>query len=220
MSSNIKNYQLSDDLQGLFCKPSLMRGEDPAVYAKLLAQVAEVVQPRDVLDQMMVSDITNHFWEQQRMRRCSGIVINAARRAALTEILEQIVCSQRVYGLVNAFFGIRSKPAEPTFFVPVLPDYVPPKVPPMTKQEVITLLQKHGLDETAIDTIAIEKSLETLAVLESLILKHEIRRDAILREVEHRREKRPAPTPRKVTAQPNSGSLPAGEAPSLIALSS
>jgi hypothetical protein len=33
---------------GLFSTPSLMKGEDPDVYAELYAQVEEVVQPQDV----------------------------------------------------------------------------------------------------------------------------------------------------------------------------
>jgi hypothetical protein len=36
---------------------------------------------------MMVSDITNHFWEQQRYRRCTGAIVNSKRRAALLTIL-------------------------------------------------------------------------------------------------------------------------------------
>src|SRR5262249_52498531 len=94
MSDSTESYHLPDFLRGLFCKPSLMKGENPEVYAKLYAQVEEVVQPKDVFDQMMVSDITNHFWEQQRIRRCSGGVIDAARRRAFYEIMRPI-CGYR-----------------------------------------------------------------------------------------------------------------------------
>jgi hypothetical protein len=59
----------SDNLRRLFCTPSLMKGEDPDLYAELYNRVEEVVQPQDVWDQMIVADITNHFWEQQRYRR-------------------------------------------------------------------------------------------------------------------------------------------------------
>jgi hypothetical protein len=76
----------SGKLWGLFSTPSLMKGEDPAVYAELCAQVEEVAQPQDVWEQMMVTDVTNHFWEQQRYRRCTGTVINSNRRAALEKI--------------------------------------------------------------------------------------------------------------------------------------
>ena len=85
---------VSDGLRGLFSTPSLMKGEDPHVYAKLYRQVEEVVQPQDVWDQMDVADITNHFWEQQRYRRCTGTVINSKRRAALERILHGCVSSK------------------------------------------------------------------------------------------------------------------------------
>jgi hypothetical protein len=58
-----KLEKFSDGLQKFFATPSLMKGEDPAVYAELYAYVEELVDPHDVWDQMMVSDITNHFWE-------------------------------------------------------------------------------------------------------------------------------------------------------------
>jgi hypothetical protein len=90
MSDGADTYQMPESLHGFFCRPSLMKGEDPKVYRALYKQVEDVVQPVDVLDQMMVSDITNHFWEQQRIRRCTGAVINAARFDALRHILTGI----------------------------------------------------------------------------------------------------------------------------------
>jgi hypothetical protein len=80
-----------DSLRKVFSTPSLMNGEDPHVYAELCRWVEEVVQPRDVWDHMMVYDITNHFWEQLRYRRCTGTVINCKRRAALENILREAI---------------------------------------------------------------------------------------------------------------------------------
>jgi hypothetical protein len=51
-------------------------------------------------------------------------------------------------------------------------------------------MEKHGFLETNIDRVVMETSVDTLAELENLALKHEIRREAILRELERRREKR------------------------------
>src|SRR5271170_5191647 len=82
-----KSAKFSSGLGKLFSTPSLMKGEDPSVYAELYARVEEVAEPRDVWDQMMVADITNHFWEQQRYRRCTGTIINSNRRRALEKIL-------------------------------------------------------------------------------------------------------------------------------------
>ena len=87
--SSAKFDKMSEGFQRLFSTPSLMKGEDPDIYAELYARVEEVVQPNDVWDQMMVADIANHFWEQQRYRRCTGTIINSKRRAALETILRK-----------------------------------------------------------------------------------------------------------------------------------
>ena len=51
-------------------------------------------------------------------------------------------------------------------------------------------MEQHGFVETDIDRVAIETSVETLADLENLALKHEIRREDIFRELQRRHEKR------------------------------
>jgi hypothetical protein len=78
--SQMERKELPRGLDRLFPTPSLMNGEDAEVYAELCARVEEVVQPKDVWDHMTVSDMVNHFWEQQRYRRCTGAIINSGRR--------------------------------------------------------------------------------------------------------------------------------------------
>ena len=51
-------------------------------------------------------------------------------------------------------------------------------------------MKQHGFVEADIDRIATETSVDTLADLENLALKHEIRRKATVRELERRRKKR------------------------------
>jgi hypothetical protein len=63
--SRTKSANTFGGLQKLFSTPSLMKGEDADVYAELYARVEEIAQPSVVWDQMMVSDVVNHFWEQQ-----------------------------------------------------------------------------------------------------------------------------------------------------------
>jgi hypothetical protein len=197
-------YRLSDSLNGLFATPSLMKGEDPAVYAALYRQVEEVVQPRDVWDQMMAADVTNHFWQQQRLRRCVGTVTNASRRAALIQILLPIVnnCRPDADRMADAYFDVRKiRDPQPrqgyaavyTFAKDVdvkVPHSVPPKVPEMTREHVVAVLKNHDLDESDVDRMAIYLSVERLAGLENLAVKHELQRQAIFREVERRRKKR------------------------------
>jgi hypothetical protein len=61
---------------------------------------------------------------------------------------------------------------------------------PENRAGVIASLKKHGFTETDIERVAMESSVDALNDLENLALKHELRRGAILCELERRRERR------------------------------
>jgi hypothetical protein len=176
----------SDSFRRLFSTPSLMKGEDSDVYTELYTRVEEVVQPQDVLDQMMLTDVTNHFWEQQRYRRCTGTVINSKRRAALEKILHGAIGLNDVdtETAADTYFEVaRLEEREVT-------DYSTQVRIPKTRAGVVELMKQHGFVETDILRVAMEASVDTLTDLENLALKHEIRREAIVRKLERRRKKR------------------------------
>jgi hypothetical protein len=178
---------LVNSLDKLFTTPSLMKGEDPRVYAELHALVEEVAHPKDVWDQMMVCDIANHFWEQQRGRRCTGAVVNSKRRAALLTILhEGIGLNPHDAGEVADIYFNVTRSDEFDF----ADWYAGAAQIPQTRPAVLAFLEEHGFDETEIDRLAMEASVDALARLESLALKHEIRREEIFRELERRRSRR------------------------------
>jgi hypothetical protein len=177
---------ISDKFRRLFCTPSLANGEDPDVYAELFRCVEEVVQPKNVWDQMDVADITNHVWEHQRCRRCTGTVINSKRRPALKKILHGAIGLSDVdtETVSDIYFGVeRLEERDVT-------DYSTQVEIPKTRAGILDLMEKHGFVEADIDRLAMETSLGSLADLENLALKHEIRRERILRELERRRKKR------------------------------
>jgi hypothetical protein len=55
--------------------------------------------------------------------------------------------------------------------------YSDPAEIPTTLAEVIHFLKKHGITEEYIDGVAMECSADTLATIENLALKHELRRE-------------------------------------------
>jgi hypothetical protein len=169
-----------------FSVPSLMGGEDEQAYAALYARVEELVRPNDVWDQMMVSDVVNHFWEQQRYRHSTGAIINAGRRSALKKILREAIGlnQEDATEVADLYFGVTRYEETRRVF------YCDPAVIPKTRTGAIALLKKHGFTESDIDRLAMEASVDTLAGLENLALKHELRREAILCELERRREHR------------------------------
>ena len=61
---------------------------------------------------------------------------------------------------------------------------------PKTRAGVVALMEEHGFVETDIDRAAVQTSADALTDLENLAFKHEIRREAIVRELERRRKKR------------------------------
>jgi hypothetical protein len=177
---------ISDDLRKLLDTPSLMKGESPDLYAELYRWVNEVVQPKDVFDQMMVVDITNHFWEQQRLRRCTGAIIKSKRRAALAKILHGAIGLNDVdtETVLDIYFGVeRLEEREVTEYSTQAPI-------PKTRAGVVALLKKHDFVEADIEPVAIETSVDALVDLEGLAIKHEIRREAVVRELERRRKKK------------------------------
>jgi hypothetical protein len=174
-----------DDFGRLFCTPSLMKGETQHLYGQLYRRVEELVRPKDVFDQMMVADITSHFWEQQRYRRCTGTVINSKRRATLVRMLHGAIGLNEVDAetVADIYFGVaRLEEREVT-------DYSTQVRIPKTRAGVVDLMEKNGFVETDIDRLAMETSVDTLADLENLALKHEIQRRATFRELERRRKK-------------------------------
>ena len=178
--------KISDELRSLFSTPFLMKGESSDLYAELYRRVEEVVQPKDVLDQMMVVDITNHFWEQQRVRRCTRTVIKSKRRAALKRILHGGIGLNDVDSetVADTYFKVaRLEEREVT-------EYATQVRIPKTRAGVVELMEKHGFVETDIEEVAMEGSGDTLADLASLAFKHESRREANFRQLERRRKKR------------------------------
>jgi hypothetical protein len=53
----------------VFDVPPIIAGEDPSRYAELSARVAAAVRPKDVIEEMLVRDITDHSWEISRLSR-------------------------------------------------------------------------------------------------------------------------------------------------------
>jgi hypothetical protein len=115
-----------------------------------------------------------------------GAVINTNRRAALEKILHGAIGLNDVdtETAADSYFEVaRLEEREVT-------DYSTQVRIPKTQAGVVDLMERHGFVESDIDRVAMETSADTLADLENLAFRHEIRREAIIRELERRRKKR------------------------------
>jgi hypothetical protein len=73
----------------------------------------------------------------------------------------------------------------------------------LTREEVVLLMKVHNVKESDIDMVAVQLAQGALADLNELTFRHEIRREAILREIERRREGRPAQRRAEVPGRAN-----------------
>jgi hypothetical protein len=173
-------------LQKLFSSPPpMMNGESADVYAALLAEVKEQVQPKDILDQIMVRDVTDHVWEQMRYRRSMGVVINAHFRQALLQILIEGVGSstKTVRDLADFYFDVDRRDlgiSESN----VVSGFASRK----SSNDVVELLNKHNFDESSIEQLAVQIAADTLKKIDDMAFRHEFRREQICREIERRRK--------------------------------
>src|SRR5881275_1786472 len=90
-----------------FGPPPLLRGENEAPYRALLAEVERLIEPKTVLDQMDVRDITDKIWEAQRYKRLEPRLIESACISALAQILTPIFELNHTAGLeaANMYYG-------------------------------------------------------------------------------------------------------------------
>jgi hypothetical protein len=129
----------------------------------------EEIKPRGIIEQMYAADIAYLTWEIIRLRRCKAVIINAAFRVALVDLLKQLLREprQQTYQVANeaddlacAWFTDKD-----------------------VKKQVSELLSQFQLDESAIEAQAIQQSSEDLEQLDRLLASLESRRNKALRSI-------------------------------------
>ena len=152
-------------------EPLLLAGEDRAAYDELLEAVVAAVQPSDVLEQIWTSEAVEKQWEALRQRRLKTAFIAANWQNALRTTLEPLL----TYGLVDL-----DDKAGTLAWQSTMGDQA-------AIEEVDKLLAKANLTKETVHAQAMALNIETFATFERLIWAAEARRDASLREIEHRR---------------------------------
>jgi hypothetical protein len=126
------------------------------------------IKPRGIIEQMYVHDISCIVWEILRFRRCKAVIINAAFRSALEELLEQLLrppgqflydgqLKEQAQTLAHAWFTEKE-----------------------AKNEVSEILSRFDLDESAIEGEAVRRSSANLELLDRMLSSLESRRDKAL----------------------------------------
>lgn len=78
------------DVQALLGPPPLFRSEDKEAYGELLARVQASVQPKDIIEEFWVRDVVDLVWEALRLRRLKANLITGTVRKALAKVLRSM----------------------------------------------------------------------------------------------------------------------------------
>jgi hypothetical protein len=73
----------------LFGEPPLIKGEDKQRYCRLLAAVTHEIKPKTLFDEVLVRDMTDKLWEQQRSKQNVAALVTST-------FIEALACLLRV----------------------------------------------------------------------------------------------------------------------------
>src|SRR5258708_11906878 len=82
---------MTDLAADLFGEPPLMKGEDKDRYFRLLAAVKHQIQPKDFFEEVLVHELTDKIWEQQRCKHSIAALVEGAYVEALSNLLRPFI---------------------------------------------------------------------------------------------------------------------------------
>ena len=157
-------------------KPPLLPTENASEYDALLLQLADAVDPQDLVDWIWISDITSLAWEMRRLRNLRDRLLENHLVDCLADVLLDGLYEEDEYEYCKwadardrlvAHWNSNSA----------------------SRREVIfRLLRKKGLDLSHVYAAVYQRHLDNFSKLEGLIANLGRRRDSVLREIERRRE--------------------------------
>jgi hypothetical protein len=123
-------------------------------------------EPRGIIEQMYVHDISSIVWEILRLRRCKVVIINSVFRSALQDLLKQVL---RQPGQYEYQVEGEAQTLAQSWFTDQ-----------EAKKQVSEILSGFDLDESAIEAEAIRRSSSDLEVLDRMLTSLESRRNKAL----------------------------------------
>jgi hypothetical protein len=136
----------------LFSSPALIT-ERKEEFDELHAALTEDLAPRDIVEKIFVDDIARIFWDLRRQRRAKTALLDMASKNAVLRILGNLRVDQ-----------CWAKQADDLWFTDA-----------GFRQDLIELLGKFSLDESAIDAEAMRWVAQDVEVLDKQIASREMR---------------------------------------------
>ncbi len=160
-----------EEVRALLGPSWIIEGEDPERYEELLAAVGAAVQPKDLIDWLLVKDIVALTWEIQRTRWQRDSLMRMARKDAMETILSSVLpevetddeddASQLALDWLNG--------------------------DTKATKRVDELLAMAGLSAADVAAQSLSTNAREFDRLDAQNQRHEDRRDALLQQIERRR---------------------------------
>lgn len=169
-SKNQSISPLKRKLDAVLGKPQLLLGDDENQFAQLEALIAEELNPQDILETLWCRDVIERSFEILRLRRWKAQFIELRELGAVKVLLHQssqlIRYPEKIDDLVTGW-GAGNQEAI---------------------NRIYSILKNTDREHSHIEAQAVGANLETLAAIESLLLANEVRRDAIIKEIDRHRD--------------------------------
>jgi hypothetical protein len=165
-SNNAQRDDSSFDLDDLFGKPALLKGEDRGAFNQLRAKVREVLQPGDFIAELEAQELAENIWEGRRLQTMATKLVAAERRKAIKF-------------LTASRFEYVSEKSDDWF------ESLEGKYPDgLTEADVF---KKMGLSVELVNARALLQTQEDVAVVERMAANRVATRKASLRDYERRK---------------------------------
>jgi hypothetical protein len=155
------------EVVGVFADAPVILGENPADYTQLTSKVLAAVRPGDFIEEMLVRDVIDLFWEVTRLRRLKTGLLNANMGKGIEEILNSVRYVDRED---NDWLARDWRAGDKK-----------------ARDSVAELLAAAGLSMEAVMGQTLSLSIDSIDRMDRMIASAEARRGNALREIERHR---------------------------------
>lgn len=165
----------------------ILEGENSKAYDELLASISGAVNPSDSIEDIWVNDVASMTWEILRYRRYKAALIKAAVPEALEAVIEPLVLrptENRTQEEVQ-LEKLRAQRGEETRTKAIMRDWI--QGDPGALNLVNDILSDLGLTMDDVNARAMALAIADIERIDSLSLRKERSRNAVLHQIECRR---------------------------------
>jgi len=172
-------------VDSIFGPPPLLPGEDAAAYEALLARVSADVKPQDIIEKIWVRDIVDITWEVFRLRKIRGGLAAQKISEVLQNRLERCGVEESP-GYPSSTEGLNIEEYDKSLCYTLPYQWI--KQEPDVVAWINELEANKEISMNEVMASAFVRNLDRIERVDKLLAVAESRRNAVLREIERRRE--------------------------------